>query len=224
MVGFVKFRDFAGDRALAVGSEGLGELRERLRQAVRRLVEDHGPLLGRELREQGRPPLLLREEALEAETVARQAGRNERRDAGGRARERLHLYSLAGTLAGEKETGIADSGRPCVADQGHVQPAEDALLDHPHGLVLVEFMMREQAAFDLIVLKQHAGRSRVLGEDEIGLLQHLKRTEGDVGKVADRSGHYVQPSCHYESFLRTAIISLYTTSEFRFQSGKVAIT
>ena len=86
---FVNFGNLPRDAAGPVRPEDLDELLESLHQPAGRFVEYHGALLSGKALKQGLAPFFLRQEALEAETVARQAGRNQCGDAGGSTRQSL---------------------------------------------------------------------------------------------------------------------------------------
>ena len=60
-------------RASTLRSEKLRELVQSLHKPVRRLVENHGPGLSGQLRQQSLPPLLHREKAFEAEAITRKS-------------------------------------------------------------------------------------------------------------------------------------------------------
>ncbi len=43
-------------------------------------------------------------------------------------------------------------------------------------------------------VQQLAGDAGVLGQDEVGLLQHVQGPQGDVAQVPDRGGHQIEAS------------------------------
>src|SRR5262249_13275820 len=69
-----------------------------------------------------------------------------------------------------------------------------------HGFVVL--VMTDERFFDLIMLQQNPGVSRVLGCDKIDIFQNLQRTQGDVSEVSDWSSddvkhlvNLIKPTC-----------------------------
>ena len=184
------------------------ELFQRLHEPVGGLVEDHGAGFRLQGGKQGLPAFLLREEALETEAVARQAGGDDGRDAGRGAREGLDLDPFLRAGAGQQEARVGDAGRAGVAHQGDVQPAQDALLHELDRLVFVELVVRLEGAADVVVVEEHRAGAGVLRQDEVRLLQDLYGPEGHVVQVPDRGRDDEKLSRHQPSFLRTAIMKL----------------
>ena len=134
-------------------------------------------------------------------------------------RERLHLDPLLRAGARQQEARIGDAGRASVAHQGDVQPAQDALLHELDRLVFVEFVVRLKGTPDVVVVKEHRTGTGVFGQDEVRFLQDLYGPEGHIVQVPDRGRDDEKLARHQPSFLRTAIMKLYTMSDLRFQSG-----
>ena len=222
LVLLVELGYLAGDGAAALRAEMLDHLFQRLHEPVGRLVENHRAGFSFQGSEERLPAFLLREESFEGEPVARESGGDDGRDAGRGARKRLDLDAFFRAGAGEEEARIGDAGRAGVADEGDVQAAQDALLDHLHCLVLIEFVMRLERLVDVVMLEEDRTRARVLRQDEVGFLQDLDGPEGHVVEIADRSRDDEKLSRHQPSFLRMAIMKLYTMSDLRFQSGNRA--
>ena len=135
----VHFGYLSGDRTTAIRSEMLRQLFQRLDEPEWRFIENHRAGLRLQRGQERLPSLFLRKEALEAETVAGQAGGNDGRDAGRRSGKGLHLDPFLRTRAGQQETGIGDAGRAGIADEGDVQSPQDAFLHQLDGLVPVSY-------------------------------------------------------------------------------------
>ena len=205
---FVDFGDFPCDGAFPVRPEVFGELLERLHEPVWRFVEDHRPCLFREGFQQGLAPFFLGQEPFEAETVAGEAGTDDRRNAGGCSGKGLDFDPFFGAGPGEEESGVGDARCPGVANQRDVQPAQDAFLDQFAGLVFIVFMVRLKGNMDIVMLQQHGGGAGVFREDEIGFPEDPDGPQGHVLQVPDWGWNNIEPPGHHPSFLRMAMMKL----------------
>ena len=165
MGGIVDFRDFAAHRGGAVAAKHFGKLLQRLEQSERRLVENHRSLLVGKGGKACGATLLLREEALEAETVAGKTGIDNRRDKSGGTGETFHLDILAATLAHKKETGVGNRRRSGIRHQSDGLARFEAFNHLSHSLMLVEFVVSNHVGVDLEMLHEHATGAGVFGED-----------------------------------------------------------
>ena len=192
----VDFGDFPCDGAFAILSEIFNELVKGFDKPVRRFVENHCPWLLSKGFQQGLATFLHRKEPLEAESVARQAGGDYRRDAGRGSGKCLHLNSFRRACAGKKEAWIRNAWRTGVADQRDIQSAKNPFLDHLGGLVLVELVMGLEFAVNVVAVKQDAARPCVFSKDQVRVFQHLNGSESHVVQVSDRCRDYVEDSGH----------------------------
>ena len=216
-----------GYGASAVRAEYFGKLLERPDQTVRRFVKNHGPRLSGKFLQPGAAAFLHRQEALKAESVTRIPGTDKRRDESGRPRKCLDINPFLNTCPHQQKAGIGYARSTGIAYQRHIQPAEDAVLNDRHGLVLVELVMRLQPAVYVIVLQQHRACPCVLGQYQVGILQDSHRPESHVLEIPDRGRDNIKlprsrflplPVCHF-SFLLSSIMNLYTRSESISHSG-----
>ena len=193
--------DLARHRNPAVFAENLGELLETPDHAVGRFVENHRALLAGKRLQLLHPPLLLGQEALEAETVARKPALHQRRNQRRGAGQRLDLDPRLDARAHQQEPGVRNAGRPGVRHQGGIASRGDRPGDHFDRGVLVELVVRTEFLLDAEVLQQERRRARVLGEDEIHLAQDVHRAQRDVVQIPDRRrydiefGHRVRRIC-----------------------------
>jgi hypothetical protein len=58
-------------------------------------------------------------------------------------------------------------------------------------------VVTHQRLLDLVVVEQPAGVAGVFTGDHVGLAQDPQGAQGDILKVADRSGHQVDRPSHY---------------------------
>ena len=149
------------------GPERLHELFETLHHAVGRFVEDHRPLLRGELPQTLVASLFLGQESLETETVAGKAALHQRRNAGRRPRQRLHLDPLFDAGAHQQESRIGDTRRTRIRDQRDIC----ALLHLFHQLIrlvhFVIFMIAGQWCLYIKMVQQMDGISGILCCDQI---------------------------------------------------------
>ena len=57
--------------------------------------------------------------------------------------------------------------------------------------MFVEFVVAHQSGADVVVLEQHARRSGVFCQYDVGFLQHPEGAEGDVLQIADWRGYEI---------------------------------
>ena len=87
---------------------------------------------------------------------------------------------------------VGDAGRPGVGDDRHVLPFLQ-LPDKPGGLsVLVELVVRDEAAANAQLVQQHHRPPRVLRRDQIGLLENPPAPGRQIRRIADGRGHDIK--------------------------------
>ena len=128
----------------------------------------------------------LRQEAFEEEAVGRQARHDERRQHGGRPRNRgdldpgrqRFLNQLIARIGDERRAGVGDEREPRA-----VLEARDEMRAHHARIVLVIGDERRGYA---VMREQRPRDARVLGDHRIGRREGFQRAEGDVPQIADR--------------------------------------
>ena len=125
-----------------------------MEQAVRRFIENHSPRLGFQGFEKCLPSFFLREETLEAETVARETGTHQSGYEGRWAGKGLDLNPLLHTGTDQQETGVGYSGSAGIAYQGHIQTRKNPVPDDFGSLVLIELVVGFQTAVDVLMFQK----------------------------------------------------------------------
>ena len=184
----------------------LCKLLQRFYKAVRRLVENHGAGFPGKLLQMRLAAFFLREEALKAESVTRQAGGHDSRNASGWARKSLDLYSLLRTGAGKKKAGVRYPRGTRVRHQGHIEPAKDAVPDCRGRAVLIILMVALELAFNGVMLQENRACAGIFSQNEVRLLEHINGTDSHVFKIANGRWDYVKFSSHCYSFFRQMTI------------------
>ena len=115
-----------------------------------------------------------------------------RRSQAARARDRYD--ALAGGQRGpnQQRARIGHPGGSGVAHQRDPlalgQPRQDLF----RGAALVVAVQGDQAGPDPVALQQRRRHARIFGRDAIGIAEYPKCAQRNVGRVADRRGHYIQ--------------------------------
>ena len=182
----------ARHRNRAFGSENLGELLERLRQAIRRLVENHRALLAGELPQTLRPSFLGRQKTLETKTIAREAAVHKRRHESRSARQRLYFDPVLEASPHEQKAGIGNARRAGVRHQRDRLARLDGTSNGLDGRMLVELMMAPHFLVDPQMPEQHLSSPRILGQDQVHVREYPDGAQRDIVQVADRSGHHIK--------------------------------
>ena len=133
--------DFATYADLTIGPKDLAELLKSLQHTIGGLIEHHRTLFASQRLKLRLASLLLRQEALETESVARQATRHQCRDESGGSRQRLHLDTRTNSLTNQKEAWIRDAWRTGIANQGNGLACLQAFNDRRRGAVFIELMV-----------------------------------------------------------------------------------
>ena len=90
---------------------------------------------------------------------------------------------------------IADCGGACIAHIGHALPLLQAFHHLLRRLLLIVLVQRQQARCgrrNPVGAQQLCRMARILAGDGIGQLQHMQRTQRDIGQIADRRGHQIE--------------------------------
>lgn len=141
------------------------------------------------------PALLLGQETLETEPVARKSALHQRRNQRRGAGQGLDLDPRFDAGPHQQKTGIGDAGRARIRHQRRIASGRDRLGDHLHRGVFVEFMMGIEFLLDAEMFQQERSRPRILGEYEIHVAQDIDRTQRNVVEIADRGGNDIK-LCH----------------------------
>jgi hypothetical protein len=124
-----------------------------------------------------------------------EAREDERRDAGGRARDGDDRQISIDGAPHEQVARVGDARHAGIADHGDRLALPQELDDPLAGPILVELVERELRLLDVEVLEQQSGLARVLAGDIVDLPQRLKRADGDIAEVADRCRDQVEHLC-----------------------------
>ena len=87
---------------------------------------------------------------------------------------------------------ITDSGTAGIGDQGHLLAPAETVEDLGRPTGFVETKVADHRLAESEMGQQLAGVSRVLGDDDVALLQHTQGAQGDVLQVPDRGGDQIQ--------------------------------
>jgi hypothetical protein len=113
----VQLGQLAHSRSAPAGAEDAGQVGERARHPVRRLVEHHRPALGGQRGQAlAAPAAAAGQEAFEAEPARREAADDQRGDDRGRAGDDGHPVAGTGRGPDEAFARIRDARRPGVGD------------------------------------------------------------------------------------------------------------
>ncbi len=92
----------------------------------------------------------------------------------------------------QAETGIGDQRRAGVRylgdDLADAQPLDDLWQHLGPGVIVVA----QQGFFDVVGGQKLGGDARILGQDDVGGLEHVERAQGDVAQIADRRRHDIE--------------------------------
>ncbi len=192
VAGFIELGQLAADAGLAVAKRGQ-HVGERLVQARAGLEEDQGCRLVGELGEEGlaRRRFVGRKTG-EGEAVGRQAGQAQGGQHRRGARDRMDVDAgLAGDFD-QAEARVGDQRRAGVGNLGDdladAQPLDDLGQDLGTGMVIVT----QQGFLDVVGRQKLGGDAGVLGQDDIGRLQHVQRAQRDVAQIADGRRHDIE--------------------------------
>ncbi len=158
----------------------------------RRFVEYHGAGLVAQLFETFGPSLLLRKETFETESVARESALHDRRNESRGSGQRLDLDAGLDACAHQQESRIGYARGAGIGYQSDGMSFAYGLGQRGGRGVLVELVVRVEPLFDAQMFEQERGRARILGEDEVGILQHLYCAERDVVEIAYGRGYDVE--------------------------------
>ena len=176
----------------APGAEHFGKLFEAFHHPVGRFIKYHRTLLVGERLQLLRPPLFLGQEPLETKPVAREAalhkGGDERRGTG----QGLDLDAGLDTSPDEQEPRVGDTGCPGVRNQRGIASGGNRPGHHLDRGVFVELVVRMEFFLDTEVSEQERRSTRILGEDEIHLTQHIDRPQRDIVEVPDRRRYDIE--------------------------------
>ena len=192
----VELGRLADERDLRI-PDHLGELGERLGDAVGRLEEeDRLARVADRFEELAPLPRLDRGEVAERELIHRQPrrghGESDRRNSGDHHRLDAELQRLAH----EQKPRIGHGGRTRVRYERQRQPLRDPLGELRGAVVLVEGVKALELRVDVEVRQKLPGMPRILGGDEVDLLQHPERPQSYIFEVPDRCAHQIKFSRH----------------------------
>jgi hypothetical protein len=171
------------------------EVREHLRDPVRRLVPHHrcreARVFGCPQSREGRAPCgaARRREAQEQVGVRRQARQGQRGNGGIGAGNGGDLQAGGDHGAHQPETGIGHQRRTRVADQSQLLPRLSRRQQAGDALILVVVVEGFQPRAEAEGGKQPAGDPAVFTKHDIGQFQSRDGTRCHVAQVADRRGN-----------------------------------
>lgn len=191
--GLEQLGQLAGQHRRSFAAEDCRHVGQRLGDAVRGFIEHHrAHFAGQCLQAVAAAAGLGRQEALEAEAVAGQAGHAQRGDGGTGTGNRADLDAGRARGTHQPETRIADQRGAGIADQrqrfASLQARDQALRQR----LLIVFVQGHQRLLDAEMGQQLATAAGVFGTDGRHRTQHLLRARAQIGQVADRGGDDVQ--------------------------------
>ncbi len=189
----VQLGELARHRGLPLAEHGR-HVGEAFSQPGRRLEEHQR---SRHTLKLGKPrparALLGRQESREQERIGRQPGAAKRRQQRAGARQARHAMVFVQTIAHQLVAGIGYERRAGVADQRYRLAARQLGQDARALALGVVLVIGAQRSRDGIVRQQRTAVAGILAVDHIGPRQGGQRAQGDVGEVADRRRHQIEP-------------------------------
>ena len=193
----MELRELAAEGDRPIRAEGRAQILERAQELMRRLIEDHGALLGfQALEVLGAVPARDGEKALKAEPLCGKTGDGERRDDGAAAGDGDDLHAVLGAEAHEILPGVGDGGHAGVRDEGAALPREQPLENLRAALEFIVLIIAHGGLFNLKVIEELGRDAGVLRCDKIRSAQGLQRADGEVAEVPDWGGDEVKRSAH----------------------------
>ena len=190
--------ELAGQHQLAVCAEGGLQVGQGIQDTMRRLVEDQGTRLGRQLRQ---PPLALsaprRQKTLEHEAVAGQSRGAQGRHRGTGTRHRGHRETGIAGGAHQAVSRIGNQRRAGVTDQRHVATAGQRREHRLAAVATAAIVVGNQRHADAEVPQQAAAVTGILGGDQSDRFEYLHGAGYHVAQIADRCCHYIQGAGHH---------------------------
>jgi len=183
----VQLGDLLGDGNNAPGAENLRNLIDRQGDSVAALIQRKGVAelaVLPEKRTAGGG--LWRKKPSVKETVRRQSARADGGYDGAGAGHGDDRNAAAPALPHETESGIAESRRARVADEGDRLSRGEQKRQPLGGLTLVVLVVGDQVATQAEAVKQHARRAGVFAGHQIGRTEYGPGAFRQVGKVSDR--------------------------------------
>lgn len=130
-----------------------------------------------------------RQETAEKKTVAREARPHEGGENGRWTWEHAHGESSFDTSADEPVAWVGDTGHAGIRDESDMGSACDTVCDVLGAEGFVVSVQAKEWLFDAEMLEEKSAVPRILGSDEVGGLEDLDGTQGDVLPIADGGGN-----------------------------------
>jgi len=185
---FVNFRHFARQacRAVAQNRQSVGK---RLRDAVRRFIQDDGSVFDAQVFERAAAFAgACGEKSQEKKLFIRQARRCECREQRGRARNWNHGNLMANGQRDQTEAGIGNQRHAGIADERNARAlfhGVDKLRSSGNFIVLV---IADERLVNFEVIQKFQRVARVFAGNLIDFLEDAQGPQGDVFQIADRRG------------------------------------
>ncbi len=191
----VQLGQFAAKHGRPIGATDVGEILQVRLGSVGRHEHDHGPRLGRQLR-QSIPSTraLARQEPLEGEPIARQARGHQGGEHGRRSWHRFDVVTGGDRGRDQAVARIRHRRCPGIRHEHHAVTGAQSLEHRRHLRPLVVVVQRPLGCAGVDLGQQAAGPSRVLGTDQVGIHQRGRSPWAEVAKVPDRRGNHDQPA------------------------------
>ncbi len=185
---FELFAEFAGDADFLLGEE-LGADGEGFEEAVRGFEEDAGDLaVGGGAEVAFSAAAFDGEEATVEELFGGEAAPDQGGEDGAGAWENRVGEAAFDAGAEEAVAWVADSGHPGIGDEGDLFAIGEVFEEFGGASGFVVFVVTDEGFGDFEVAEEIARMTGIFAGDEIGILQRLDGSKGDVSEVTDRSG------------------------------------
>ena len=217
----VQLGQLAADRGLAPAHDP-GEIGKGFPHAVAGLEQDQRRVDARQFAQPRAPRgLLRRQKSLEVEAIRRQCGDRKRRQHRRRTRNGEDLMSGRAGLAHQFEAGVRNQRRAGIGNQrdgGTPREFFQNLRPRRRGVVLV---IRREPRRDRVAVGQAVGDAGILAGNDVDACQGLERAQRDVGEVADRRCHQIEPGGGLRRIQDVAIDGKRSAGRTRFSLGPV---
>ena len=183
------FSEFARDANRAVGASGVQGC-ECFKNSVRGLEVDAGlGSRGSGSEFVGTAAAFDRQETAEIKTVAWEARPHEGGENGRWTWEHAHGESSFDASADEPVAWVGDTGHAGIRDESDMGSPCDAVCNILGAEGFVVSVQAEEWLFNAKMLEEKSAVPRILGSDEVGGLEDLDGTQGDILPIADGGGN-----------------------------------
>ena len=158
-------------------------------------------------------------EAFKYEFTRKQTGERQRTNSSAGTWNDGNGDTLFRTDTNDILTGVTDGGHTRIGDQRTSLARFDTGNDHFTALTFIMLKIAHHRLFDSEIRKQFSRISRILGGNKVYFIQHLQRTLGNIGKIADRRTNEIQRPLLRDVFLGIGSICFFKV--FDITHGKL---